>query len=603
LFKVTVKYGTKTMVFDAAPNENLLSLLKRNNISIPSICGGRQFCGKCKVEILNGPETLNRYTAEELDSLSYLEREMGYHLACAVEITEDIEVQVVSMEEEARIMTDSIATSSDLEPDVHKYHLMLEKPDLSDQRSDLKRIEDALDIDITASKEVLQVLPRVLRDNDFDVTVALIEDELVSVEAKNNTASKYGIAVDIGTTTVVGFLMDMNTGVQLDVYSFLNPQRAYGADVISRIDHTIKNPEGLEELGDMIICGINDMVAVLAERNGLSRDNIYEMTLAGNTVMIHLFLKIPVKYIATSPFTPVLTKRYAVKAGEIDVSINPGGRIYVMPCVAAYVGADTVASIMACGMAERADISLMMDIGTNGEIALGNRDAIYACSTAAGPAFEGAHIRNGMGGVKGAINKIRISDDIEFTTIGGAEPIGICGSGLVDAVSEMLRVGIIDESGRIKTREELDGTLYADKIIEIDGKPALLIAHMDNGDSIAICQKDIRELQLAKAAMAAGVQVLMKEANISIEQIENVYLAGGFGNYIDYDSACNIGLLPSALRSKMTGIGNGAGAGAKMCLLSKRYANESDIIKSKVHYIELSARKDFQDAFIEMMMF
>lgn len=603
MFNVVVKMGDDDLLLQAQDGQNLLKLLRDNDVPIPSACGGRQFCGKCKVEVLKGDKTLGHYTAGEMDSLSYLERQMGYHLACAIAVSEDMEIAIVNMEEEARIMTDSVSSTLALEPDIYKYHLVLPKPTISDQRSDLKRIEDAVNISDDVDRSILCRLPDILRSNDFNVTAAFVGDELIDIEGGDTTAHKYGIAIDIGTTTVVGFLMDMNTGLQLDVYSFLNSQRSRGADVISRIDYTINNAEGLEELGRMIIDDINDMIEVFTNKNNISRNNIYEVAVVGNTVMMHLLFRLPVKYIATSPFTPVIAKRYSVKAKEAGIDINPNGYVYQIPNVAGYVGADTVAAILACDMAQQDSISLMLDIGTNGEIALGNKEMIYACSTAAGPAFEGAQIRNGIGGVKGAINKITLDGGVDFTTIGGEQPIGICGSGIVDAISEMLKAGIIDEYGRIKTRDELAGTPFADRIIEIDNKPAFLLAHMDNGESIAICQKDVRELQLAKGAIAAGVRILMKEAGITMDQIEHVYLAGGFGNYIDYNSACNIGLLPMELRDKITGIGNGAGAGAKMCLMSQQYMKKAEAVRDKIHYIELSTRRDFQDIFMDLMGF
>lgn len=606
MFTVTVKFNENSVVLQAEENQNLLKLLRDNKIPIPSTCGGRGFCGKCKVAVLKGEKTKEHYTAAELDSLSYLERQMSYHLACSINIAEDLEIEVVSLEEEARIMTDSVAFGDAFDPDVSKHHLRLKPPDIADQRSDLKRIEDEVAVAEEVDRDLLRALPDILRNNNFDVTAAVVNGRLADVEGGDTTSAKYGIAIDIGTTTVVGFLMDLNTGAQLDVYSFLNPQRSRGADVISRIDYTINNPEGLKELHRMIVDDINSMIDVFVDKNGISRQHIYEITVVGNTIMMHLFFELPVKYIATSPFTPIVARRYAIKAKDLGIRINPQGCIYQLPNVAGYVGADTVAAILACGMAEQQKMSLMLDIGTNGEIALGNKDRIYACATAAGPAFEGAQIRNGIGGVKGAISKIMIDGGacgLSFMTIGGEKPIGICGSGIVDGISEMLRAGIIDEYGRIKSRDELGDMPCAERIIEVDGKPALFLAKMDNGQDIAICQRDVREVQLAKAAIAAGVQILMKEAGVSMDQIEHVYLAGGFGNYIDYNSACNIGLLPKELRERIIGIGNGAGAGAKMSLLSRQYMRQADAIRDKIHYVELSTRSDFQDIFVESMGF
>jgi uncharacterized 2Fe-2S/4Fe-4S cluster protein (DUF4445 family) len=371
----------------------------------------------------------------------------------------------------------------------------------------------------------------------------------------------------------------------------------------------VENENGLAVLSGLVRDEINNMLRTFQQRWGIAPDRIYHMTVVGNTIMMHLFAGLPVKNIAVSPFIPVIARRLELEPWQVGLNMCPSGRVTILPMVAGYVGADTIAAILASGMAERDELALLIDIGTNGEIALGNREGIITCSTAAGPAFEGAHIRYGMGGVKGAISKVRIAEDrIEYDTIGGEPARGICGSGIVDAMAQMLKAGIVDATGRMKNAEEAKTELpagLASRVKELDGKPALLIASREEGalDDIYICQKDVREVQLAKAAIASGIHILMREMGVRHEDIQKVYLAGGFGNYIDYDHAADIGLIPSELRSKIVAIGNAAGAGAKMALLSKEYMEMAEFIRHRTSYVELSSRLDFQSVFVDFLSF
>jgi uncharacterized 2Fe-2S/4Fe-4S cluster protein (DUF4445 family) len=325
--------------------------------------------------------------------------------------------------------------------------------------------------------------------------------------------------------------------------------------------------------------------------------------------MMHFLMKIPAKNIAVSPFIPVTTKMHRFKASQIGIKINRYGIGVVYPSVSGYVGADTVAAVLASGINEEDSISLLIDIGTNGEIVLGNSKWMYSCSAAAGPAFEGSNIRNGVAGITGAIDKVRFSPAFQYTTIDDAKPIGICGSGIVDIISEMLTSGIIDETGRIRDAAELDDSIpyeLKSRLVEIDGLKSFLIAESRECESetdIAVNQKDVRELQNAKAAIAAGVKILINQAGIKTEEIDRVFLAGGFGSYIDIESALNIGLLPKELRGRVESIGNAAGIGAVEGLISKDMLKKTEVIKAKIKHIELSSCVDFMDEYVENMMF
>ena len=589
-------------------NANLLEVIRKQGLAMETPCGGRGTCGKCKVLIKEGPIAKENYDPEEMEKLSFVEKNAGMRLACKVRIKEDMVVELPAAGETDGVILTGGESQVPISPMIRKEHRILQKPSLENQMSDLERLEEAFKASAGLPLKELKQLPTILRENQFDVTAVIWGQELIGIEGGDTGEAFYGLAVDIGTTTMAGYLLDLKTGRQMGVSSALNPQRAYGADVISRIDYTIEKADGLKQLQDLVVNQINRMIEDFESKYGFSSRHIYHTVLVGNTIMMHILAGLPVKNIAVSPFIPVVTKRMDLPAEEIGMKINPTGRVTILPMIAGYVGADTVGAIMACDMAEKEEISLMIDIGTNGEIALGNRDRIMACSTAAGPAFEGAHIRHGMGGVRGAVNTVEIKDRVLYTTIGSAPAKGICGSGIVDAVAQLLRCGILESSGRMKSAEEVEGKLppeVAARIRELDGKPAFLIAPREQGaeQDIYLTQKDIREVQLAKAAVAAGIQILMKEMDVSFDDIAHVYLAGGFGNYINYNHACVIGLIPKELGGKIVPIGNGAGVGAKMALLSRECLEKSEKIRQMTQYIELSSRLDFQMSFVDLMEF
>ncbi|MFO7154925.1 MAG: ASKHA domain-containing protein [Caldicoprobacter oshimai] len=609
MYQVEVRQGSRLEKYSVPAGYSLLKLLKEKGFYMDSPCGGRGFCGKCKVRIVKGDMAGSQCSPDEVGHLSFIERKGGIRLACRVQVNEDLTVEVPeSGQRDAAILTDGKSDVA-LNPMVVKRYVELPKPSLDDQASDVDRIEKALKAPGRIHPAVMRDLSETLRAHDFKVTAVFFDQDIIAVEGGDTSDAKYGVAVDIGTTTMVGFLMDLATGRQVDVYSAINPQRQYGADVITRTDFTVENENGLAVLSGLVRDEINNMLRTFCQRWGIDSSRIYHMTVVGNTIMMHLFAGLPVKNIAVSPFIPVIARRLELEPWQLDINMCPAGRITILPMVAGYVGADTIAAILASGMAERDELALLIDIGTNGEIALGNREGIITCSTAAGPAFEGAHIRYGMGGVKGAISKVRIAEDrIEYDTIGGEPARGICGSGIVDAVAQMLKAGIVDATGRMKSAEEAKVELpdgLAGRVKEVDGKPALLIASREEGamDDIYICQKDVREVQLAKAAIASGIHILMKEMGVRHEDIQKVYLAGGFGNYIDYDHAADIGLIPSELRSKIVAIGNAAGAGAKMALLSKEYMGMAELVRHKTSYVELSSRLDFQSVFVDFLSF
>lgn len=597
---VKVNYGGKYKEIEVYDGANLFKVLLKNGVPVPNSCGGYHTCGKCKVIV---SEHLS-ISGEERQYLSDMEIERGIRLSCFLNIDRDLNVTVLD-EGDALILTDSIDTFNldELSPRVKKKIVKMNLPMLDDQRDDIRRISDSLGFGVNMPLSVLKTLPDILESNDYNVALALRGNEIISVEAVDSIDSVYGISIDIGTTTIAAYLYDIRTGARLDVYSDVNLQRSYGADVISRINYTITEDDGLFRLHRIMIDEINKIVNAFCTRNAISKENIYEIIVVGNTVMIHLTLGITVKNIANSPYIPVFTSTMELKANVLGIDINKEGYIVTLPMVASYVGADTVAAVLSSRIFESNDICLLVDIGTNGEIVLGNKEFLISCSAAAGPAFEGADITFGMSGVEGAIDHVDLKRDPIFSTIGGKKSKGICGSGIVDVIAELFKHGIVDNTGRILDKDEVTsavGEKYLDRIVQYNEMPAFLI---DDENGIYLTQKDVRQVQLAKAAIRAGINILINEMNISERDIKKVYLAGGFGSYISIESAATIGLIPSELKDRTIQIGNAAGLGASLALLSDNELNRAKIVRDKIKYIELSNVPTFQEEFIKSMYF
>ena len=553
MFKVTIKKDGYSKVYTSVKNKNLLEMLREKGFYIDSPCNGNGTCGKCRVKLSSGNH--NPVEAEEIKLLGREAVESGYRLACRYKIQSDIEISIDYNELPARIATESIQ-----------------------------------------------------RDIPFDPLVIDFSD-IIAVEPGKTVNTLYGIAVDIGTTTIAAYLMDLTTGKKVCVTSLLNPQKAFGADVISRISYTMENENGLEQLNGLLIQALNVCIGMLCEQAEISATEVYVMTFVGNTTMLHLLLKVNPSNIAIAPFVPVFTSTVSVQAREIGLNINPQGIAYILPGVSAYVGADTVGAILTAGMYQQASASLLIDIGTNGEIVLGGKNAMYACSAAAGPAFEGANIKNGMGSVNGAINSVSLKQGITFSTIGNTRPLGLCGTGVVDLLAELLDLGIVDETGRIDMTWRPNSHMLehlCDRIVSVDGVNAFVLCNADetlSGNQIILTQRDIREIQNAKAAIAAGIRVLVKNAGIGFEDIKNVYLAGGFGSYININSALKIGLIPVELEGRIISIGNAAAQGAIDVLTSKSLLPLAQQISKYINYIELSNSKDFNDYYVDCMTF
>jgi len=620
--RIIVHKNGQTTEKEVQGNITLLEALRITGNFPPSPCNGRGICGKCRVFVNRG---ISSYTEQEKKLLSAEDMKKGIHLSCMIRVNEDIEVTLPDTSGKASILTAAEITEVSGIPLVTKKFHTLPSPSINDQMPDDKRLsqivfgsannlinyEGSINYKCDFKNlplEILQKLPEIIRNDEYQVTVTKVMDEITGVESGDTSDTLYGIAVDIGTTTLAAYLYDINNKKMLSVASSLNPQSKYGSDVISRIDYTLTDVNKLKEMSSIIRSAINELISELVLSASIGHSDIYAVSLCGNTTMLHFVLGLPARNIALAPFIPATLSSFILKPDELNLSVNPSGRVIVLPSVSAYVGADTVAAVLSTGMHNKNDISLLVDIGTNGEIVLGNNTSLYACSTAAGPAFEGANIACGTGGVEGAISEVHVTTEgtLLINTIGNKKAVGICGSGLIDAVSCMLDAGIIDETGRMETDNSLLSQELRNRIIEINNQPAFVLLNGNEtaaGEPIYITQKDIREVQNAKAAIAAGINILAVKSGIDINDIKHVYLAGGFGSFMRISSALRIGLMPEELSGKISAVGNAAGAGAIRAMLSKEEYITACGIAERIQYIELSSEPLFVNSYTDNMFF
>ncbi len=581
-----------------ANGKTILETAREKGITIEAACGGSGKCGKCKVKLLSG--SCNELHPDELLILTKDEIAEGYRLACRAVPLEDVEIEIPEKRKGSERKKGMAALPDDFEavPSVKKVYSKLPKPSFEDQRSDCTRVKEALGA--TPHHDLLNGLSPIVRSKK-GFTAAISSGQIISLEEGDTTSSCYGLAIDIGTTTAVAMLWNLNICECIGTAARTNPQSLYGGDVISRIQHCTMSDSGLEELQTCITGCVNDMIVELTQSHGISPLHIYDITVVGNTTMGHLFLGIDPKPLARSPFAPVFTEAQHRKAYELGISTNPIADVYFLPHMAGHVGADITGVLLATGINEKRGTYLAIDIGTNGEILLSHNGKVLACSTAAGPAFEGACIYKGMRAAEGAIERVKVhSDDIHISTIGNAAPVGICGSGLIDTVAALVKLGVVDSSGKMLSSAEA-GHLpprIAARITEHEGKPAFIL-----GGDVILTQQDIREVQLAKGAIRAGAETLMQSVGLTAHDLDGVMLAGAFGSYIDKMSALEIGLLPDVPPEKIVSVGNAAGAGAAMALLSADSRKKAEVLAAEVNHIELSANPQFQEKYIEAMGF
>lgn len=561
-----------------------------NGVAIDSTCGGHGTCKKCKVKVVIGEQAVS---AVDPRAFSPDELRAGWRLACRAQAEEDLVVEVPPLQTRPKAALAGVGRHVILRPAVQKRFLELAEPTLEDQVADLERVLAAVDdMELRVPLEVVRDLGRTLRESNWRVTAVIVDDVLVDVEPGDTTARRFAIAFDLGTTTVVATLLDLETGQPASVRSILNLQQPFGADVISRISATMLDPEALGRLRERAHETLAQLTDEVAEEAGADRREIYEVVVTGNVTMVQLALGIDPEPLSMAPFTIAARRLPEARASDFGIQVHERAPAVLFPALGAYVGPDIVAGILATGLTLDKRVRLFIDVGTNSEIVLGSSARALACAAPAGPAFEAAQIRCGMRAAEGAIEGVKLLDeDVQLTVIGDVPPVGLCGSGLVDAVAELVGAGILDHSGRFVLGS-------SPRLGKIGEENVFYLSH-----EVFLSQRDVRELQFAKASIATGWQILCNDLAVDPADISQVLLGGSFGSYLTAASAVRIGLVPKLPLPRIVAAGNVAGEGAKIAALSLTERAAANAVLDEVEYVELSGRSDFNDLFIDQLAF
>ncbi len=593
------------------PGTSILEAAARAGLVLDTPCGGLGTCGKCRVNITQKAEAP---TSHDRKTFSAEELRAGWRLACRNDVATGMVVAIPASSlfgTEHQILSEATSTAEgEVCAAVRKDYVELTEPSLTDDAADVLRLEQrigAFKIDLP----LIRHLSACLRRDRFRGTAVLADGRLIDFESGDTGNSCYGVAFDLGTTTLVGELLDLCDGRSLGVVSRMNPQVSFGDDVLSRIRYAASGAGALEEMREAVARELAAMIEALCQVAGIRREHIYEASLAGNTTMEHILCGLDPTQLGSIPFVPQHARGLLVSAIELGLPIHHGARAYVLPLIGGFVGGDTVAGMLASGMDELKEPALLVDIGTNGEIVLFHDGKLYAASTAAGPAFEGARISCGMRGTHGAIEKVLFNDDAKLEVIGNTEPVGLCGSGLIDLVAELLRYGIVTSTGQLLPPEDLPPELPPPLAARVrrDGQGATrFVLVPENGacgvGEVSLTQRDVRELQLGCGAIRAGMRMLLREAGLDETDLGLVLVAGGFGYYIRRGSAQRIGLLPGGTAlDRIRYVGNVSLAGARTVLLSTKMRRRGEAMARRTRHVELSTLEGFQEAFADAMTF
>ena len=602
----TVTFLPSYRKIDVPRGSTILDAAQRAGLNINVVCGGQGKCGKCVVYIQSGKTEFDQqkhsrfFTAEELAK--------GACLACATSVQGDLSVIIPdsTLIQEQKILIEGQESEIEFHPSVRKYYVELEPPSLADPSPDLSRLLWGIQKSggpvaekMYAPLEMLREIPAMLRHSDWKVTgtIALVPGgyRLIDLQENNTSNRLYGAAVDLGSTTVVVYLWDLVSGKVVGVASNYNKQISCGEDILARVNFARKN--GLSKLQALAAESINTALTNASNTAGIDRDDIYEVVVAGNTVMTHMLLGIDPAYMIAEPYVPVVRRALSVAANRLGITCNLNGGVFAFPAVSDFIGGDIIADILSCGMSEREQISLLIDIGTNFEVVLGNRDWMFSCAGAAGPALEGGEVLFGMRANPGAIDQISIEPQSlkpTYTTINSIRPRGITGSGLIDLLADLLSTCVIDRNGRINTSISnpriRKGTHFTEFVV-------VWAQETDIGKDIVITENDIKNLIMSKASVHAACVTLMKQAGVSRHELSTIYFAGAFGNYLNKQNATTIGLIPETPPENIKNIGNGAVTGANIALINRRKRKTLDEIALKIAYIELNAEPAFMDEY------
>jgi uncharacterized 2Fe-2S/4Fe-4S cluster protein (DUF4445 family) len=571
-------------------DQSLLDCARELNVDLVSICGGVGSCNRCKVQVISGQATPP--TPDEESAFSESELTQGYRLACRAYPLSDLRLHIPpeSLTAPQRTQVEGLDVDVAPEPAVRTLTAILSAPTLGSPISDESNLWASLGLPVgTIDFSLQQTLSKKLRDLKWQVSVALRGTEIVALDAPETRW--LGLAVDIGTTKIAGYLLDMESGKTLASKGLMNPQISYGEDVIARIAAANRSAENAEKLQRLLVEALSQLAAELCAEVKANPSQIVEAVVVGNTAIHHLFLRLTVSQLGLAPYVPTMQSAVAVKARELGLQIAAGGYVHLLPNVAGYVGADHVAMLLAVRIAQAEKTTLAIDIGTNTEICLNHRGRMTSVSCASGPAFEGAHIKFGMRAAPGAIEHVRLANEkLEIQTIGGETPVGICGSGLLDIVAQLRLNNVLDKNGR----------MGAHSLVRAEnGSTEFILAERDGQEPVVLSQKDVRELQLAKAAIRLGIQALVQKEGIAESDIEQVIIAGAFGTFIDVESAITIGMLPPLPLERFKQVGNAAGTGARLALISQSQRAEAEKIAKQDDYIELATLPNFNRKFAE----
>lgn len=608
--KIKVTFSPIKKEIELSPKKTIFDAAIKLHLPINSYCGGAGWCGKCKIKILKG--NLGIDSIEER-FLTEKEKKSGIRLACRKTLKKDTVVRLLREDVSFRhdFFPDDKSIRVSLDCGINKYFIRLDKRAIEKKGSLWSEIKESLPEKTSFKKDlsIAKSIKKRILDSDGGVTVVLHDSEVIAFEKEDTTSKKFGLSFDIGTTTLAGYLVDLNDGSTLKALSASNSQRIFGADIISRINFA-SDLKGLKKLQKAVVKDIESIIERLVSDSEVSRANIYSGVFVGNAAMHHLFLGIDPSSLGVSPYKPAVKEGIEFGLRELGIKLGRKIKGYFLPNIDGFVGSDALATILATGIYQREDLSLIIDIGTNGETILGNRKKILCGSNAAGPAFEGASIRYGMLAEKGAIDRYKANQSgIKFHVLGDRAPKGICGSGMIDAIASLLKMGIITPKGSLIKQDKVNAAVPRNVkkrvVMRREGHGFQLTKKEEsyNKRPLYLLQKDIREIQLAKGAIAAGIKLLFKEFKIGIDDISNIFITGSFGNFIDPENGIEIGLIPNISLKKIRFLSNAAGIGAKLVLISKEMRKIAEGLAEKIEHINFAGRKDYQDIFFESLHF
>lgn len=592
-----IKVNGTDRIIECNAGSNLLEVLLANDIFVDNPCNGKGVCGKCRIRITSGNH--GDVTETELKLLKEEELAQGIRLSCMVGVESDITVELLQKERKHEVLTGGYIPEFEFDLDIEKKIIEIRKPSLEDQTPYDDQIREQIGCEQIAYEAVkaASFVPGI-------TTVVMHNGEVIQIEPGDTTGKMYGVAIDIGTTTVVCSLIDMNTGAELAHSSMINAQKHFGLDVLTRITYELEHPEdGVAKLQKAIVDSINDMIADACAKAGVDKTYIYEVSVAANCTMMHMLLGVDATPIGRAPYAPMFVKARELRTSDIGIEAAGGAVLYCLPSVSSYIGADIVAGAYVCELQKATGNVLFIDIGTNGEIVLSKDGKLLSCSCAAGPALEGMNISSGMRAAEGAIEDVKITEHgVEIKVIGDEKPIGVCGSGILAVVKELLKAGLVRKTGAyIKLNKLAEDDYRLPMMQENEGKREFIMTEFP--EKLLITQGDVRQVQLAKGAILSGFIALLEKAGIEMKDLDKVMIAGQFGAHLPADSLTGTGILPFEVEDRLEYVGNSSKTGAYMALMSAKAKRDMEELAHQMDYMELGATENYERLFSNCMVF